>query len=83
MRKTTAPERNTAAMCSGTQQQERQTVILTGEVGGRHDVIVEVPLDEDPGDPLTLNTLPVRQRAHHLQQSMLGVNRAQTVAAVR
>ena len=58
-------------------------MILTGEVGGRHDVIVEVPLDEDPGDPLTLNTLSVCQRAHHLQQSMLGVNTTQPVAAVR
>lgn len=37
-------------------------------------MIVEVSFDQDPRDPLTLSTLPVSQRAHHLQQSMLGVN---------
>ncbi len=42
-------------------------------------MIVEVSFNEDPRDPLTLDTLPVSQRAHHLQQSMLGVNRAQMI----
>ena len=37
-------------------------------------MVVEVPFDQDPRDPLTLTTLLISQGAHHLQQSMLGVN---------
>lgn len=47
--------------------------LRTGEVSWGHDVVVKVPLDQDPGDPLVLSALLVCERTHHLQQGMLGV----------
>lgn len=38
-------------------------------------MIVEVSLDQDPRNSLTLYAFPVSQGAHHLQQSILGVKR--------